>query len=263
MRRVLFVVLFAVISCRPDGHSTKPLDGLEVYVAKAIKDRQTPGLAMAVIKNGKSCSSTDSAPRELWKPDAVNEHTLFAIGSTTKAMTATLAAMLVDEKKLEWDAPVVRYPPWFQMKRPAVTPQLTISRPADAPRRPRERRPSLRIEPAHHHRRDPGGGCDSSIRRIRSAPGSSTRTSCVCAAAGAVVEAAGGKSWPDMIRTRIFEPLGMRTASPPRRSWSSGPTSPRRTPASAAASGSSRTSASIRSAAAGSSGRVSTTWPAG
>ncbi len=40
--------------------------------------------------------------RELGKPDLVDTHTLFAIGSTTKAMTAALVGMLVDEKKVAW-----------------------------------------------------------------------------------------------------------------------------------------------------------------
>jgi CubicO group peptidase (beta-lactamase class C family) len=207
MRRVLFVVLFAVISAVQTATQPKPLDGLEVYVAKAIKDWQTPGLAMAVIKNGEIVFEHGFGVRELGKPDAVNEHTLFAIGSTTKAMTATLAAMLVDEKKLEWDAPVVRYLPWFQMKDPAVTPQLTI-------------RDLLT------HRAGLGNAdylwygqhttTEEILRRVRLLdPAYPVRAGFIYqnimyAAAGAVVEAAGGKSWPDMIRTRIFEPLGMR-----------------------------------------------------
>ena len=42
-------------------------------------------------------------------------------------------------------------------------------------------------------------------------------------AAGAVVEAASGKPWAEMIRTRIFEPLGMRETIPTARTLSRQP----------------------------------------
>src|SRR5262245_44153870 len=119
MRRLIIAVLF-VASCTLDVFTQpKPLEGFDDYVAKAVKDWRTPGLAVAVIKNDEVVFERGYGVCELGKPAAVDTHTLFAIGSTTKAMTAALAAMLVDEKKLEWDAPVTRYLPWFQMKDPA------------------------------------------------------------------------------------------------------------------------------------------------
>ena len=52
--------------------------------------------------------------------------TLFGIASNTKVFTATALGLLVEEGKIEWDAPVVRYLPWFQMSDPYVTRELTI-----------------------------------------------------------------------------------------------------------------------------------------
>ena len=52
--------------------------------------------------------------------------TRFGIASNTKLFTATALAMLVEEGKVEWDAPVTRYLPWFAMYDPFVTRELTV-----------------------------------------------------------------------------------------------------------------------------------------
>ena len=52
--------------------------------------------------------------------------TMFAIGSTSKAFTATLMAMLVDSGKVAWDDPITEYLPWFQLYDPYVTREMTI-----------------------------------------------------------------------------------------------------------------------------------------
>ena len=64
--------------------------------------------------------------RKLGEPAAVDAQTLFGIASNTKVFTATALGLLVEEGKIEWDAPVVRYLPWFQMWDPYVTRELTV-----------------------------------------------------------------------------------------------------------------------------------------
>src|SRR5215471_2260901 len=206
MRRLIIAVLF-VTSCTFDVFTqAKPLDGFEDYVAKAVKDWRTPGLAVAVVKNGEVVFERGFGVRELGKADPVNEHTLFAIGSTTKAMTAALAAMLVDEKKLDWDAPVTRYLPWFQMKDPAVSREVTVR--------------DLLTHRAGLGNADylwygQHNSTEEILKRVRLIdPAYPVRSGFIYqnimyAAAGAVIEAASGRSWPNMIETRIFAPLGM------------------------------------------------------
>jgi len=183
-----------------------PLDGFDAHVASAVRDWQVPGLAIAVVKDGAVVFSKGYGVRELGKPATVDEHTLFAIGSTTKAMTAALVGMLVDDKKLAWDDPVTKHLPWFAVGDPYVTRELTV-------------RDLLT------HRGGLGNadylwyGQDTPRRdileRVRLlSPAYSLRSSFIYqnvmyAAAGAVVEAVSGKSWEEMMRTRIFEPLGM------------------------------------------------------
>src|SRR5215471_1957882 len=220
MRRLIIAVLF-VTSCTFDVFTqAKPLDGFNDYVAKAVKDWRTPGLAVAVIKNDEVVFEHGYGVRELGKPAAVDTHTLFAIGSTTKAMTATLAAMLVDEKKLEWDAPVTRYLPWFQMKDPAVSREVTV-------RDLLTHRAGLgNADYLWYGQRN---STEEILRRVRLIePAYSMRAGFIYqnimyAAAGAVVEAASGKPWATMMQTRIFDPLGMRDTIPTAAGLSSRP----------------------------------------
>jgi CubicO group peptidase (beta-lactamase class C family) len=180
---------------------------LDAYAAKAAKDWKVPGLAIAVIKDGKVVLSKGYGVRQLGRSEPVDEHTLFAIGSTTKSMTSALIGMLVDEKKLAWDDPVVQHLPSFQLKNPAVTRELTV-------------RDLLT------HRGGLGNadflwyGQENStaeiLERVRLLePAYSLRSrfiyqNVMYVAAGQVIEAVSGRPWAEMIRTRIFEPLGMQ-----------------------------------------------------
>ena len=56
--------------------------------------------------------------RRLGSPEPVDDQTLFAIGSTTKAMTAAALGMLVEEGKLAWGDPVTKHLPWFVLHDP-------------------------------------------------------------------------------------------------------------------------------------------------
>src|SRR4051794_20053414 len=206
MRRALLVVVLTVVAVWDVRSQPEALAGLDGYIAKALTDWRVPGLAVAVVKDGHDVFMRGFGVRELGKPAPVDTHTLFAIGSTTKAMTAALVAMLVDEKKVEWDAPVTTYLPWFQLKDPAVTRQLTV-------RDLLTHRAGLgNADYLWYGQRN---STDEILRRVRLIdPAYPVRAGFIYqnvmyAAAGAVIEAASGKPWAEMIRTRIFEPLGM------------------------------------------------------
>jgi CubicO group peptidase (beta-lactamase class C family) len=206
LRSVLACVLLLLLLQSGPAGQAGPLAGFDAYVAKAVQEWGTPGLAIAVVKDGQVVFSKGYGVRELGKPQPVDTHTLFAIGSTTKAMTAALAGMLVDEKKLAWDDRVVTHLPWFRLKDPYLTREITVRDllthraglgnadylwygQATPPREILER--VALLDPAY------------SLR------GSFIYQNVMYAAAGAVIEAAGGQSWEQMMRTRIFEPLGM------------------------------------------------------
>src|SRR5688572_10700092 len=108
------------------GVEQAPLAGFDESVAKAVQDWGATGLAVAVVKDGEVVFSKGYGVREIGKPARVDAQTLFAIGSTTKAMTAALVGMLVDEKKVAWDDPVTKHLPWFQLSDPYLTREITV-----------------------------------------------------------------------------------------------------------------------------------------
>jgi len=176
------------------------------YAAKAFKDWGAVGLAVAVVKDGKTIFAKGYGVRELGRPDPVDENTLFAIGSTTKAMTAAAIGMLVDEGKMGWDDPVTRYLPGFQLIDPYLTRELSI-------RDLLTHRAGLANGDVIWYRTD--NDRSEVIRRARFIPlGYSPRSSFIYqnvmyAAAGAVIEAVSGMPWEQFVGTRIFQPLGM------------------------------------------------------
>jgi len=210
MRRMLFVVLLA-LAAPAVRTQPAPLAGLNEYIAKAVDAWRIPGLAVAVVKDGRVVFAHGYGVRELGKSAPVDTHTLFAIGSTTKAMTAALVAMLVDEKKVEWDAPVTRYLPWFQLKDPAATRELMVR--------------DLLTHRAGLGNADylwygQSNSTDEILHRVRLIdPAYPVRSNFIYqnimyAAAGAVIEAASGKPWANMLKTRLLEPLGMTETIP-------------------------------------------------
>jgi CubicO group peptidase (beta-lactamase class C family) len=76
---------------------------------------QIPGLAIAVVKDGKVVVSKGYGVSELGKEDNVDENTLFIIASNSKLFTGTSMAKLDFEKKLSLNDKVTQYIPWFRL----------------------------------------------------------------------------------------------------------------------------------------------------
>lgn len=105
---------------------TLPPD-LDAYVAQGMQDWKLPGLAIAVVKDGKPILVKGYGVREAGKPEPVDENTLFAIGSATKAFTATALGMLVDRGAARWDTPVHQIDPEQKFSDPWVTKEVRLS----------------------------------------------------------------------------------------------------------------------------------------
>ncbi|NUU78640.1 serine hydrolase [Paenibacillus xylanilyticus] len=102
------------------------LDGLDEFVAEQLQLWKGVGAAVAVIHKDEVIWQKGYGYRDLDSKLEVTPHTLFAIGSSTKAFTATTAAMLVDQELLKWDTPVKTYMEDFKMFDPVATERLTI-----------------------------------------------------------------------------------------------------------------------------------------
>lgn len=211
MRRRLLLLASLLPSLLAAQTRGDPARAFDAYVAKAVRDWNAVGLAVAVVKDGQVVFARGYGVRELGKPDPVDTNTRFAIGSTTKAITAAALGMLVDEGKVRWDDPVTKYLPGFQLYDPYVTREITIR--------------DLLTHRAGLPNTDflwygPSYPTAEIIRRLRYVrPAYSFRDGFIYqnvmwATAGEVVAAASGMPWAEFVRTRIFTPLGMRGTLP-------------------------------------------------
>ena len=75
-----------------------------------------PALAVVVVKDGKICDRAAVGVRKLGDPTPVTINDQFHIGSCTKSMTATLAAMFIEENKLRWDTTIAEVFPELKGK---------------------------------------------------------------------------------------------------------------------------------------------------
>jgi CubicO group peptidase (beta-lactamase class C family) len=83
------------------------------------------GMGVAVVRDGELAMARGFGLRDLAGQLPVTGRTLFAIGSSTKAFTATLIAALVGDGLLEWDRPVREYLPRFRLRDPVATALMT------------------------------------------------------------------------------------------------------------------------------------------
>ena len=78
-------------------------------------DLHVPGVALAIVRGEEVIFARGFGVADVEKKTPVTPETRFFIGSTTKAFTATLVGMLVDEGRMQWDDPVEKYLPEFKL----------------------------------------------------------------------------------------------------------------------------------------------------
>ncbi len=187
---------------------------IDALVQRTLTTFDVPGIAVAVIKDGKVVHSKGYGVRSLKTGAPVDENTLFGIASNSKAFTTAALAILMDEGKLTWDDKVIDYIPEFRMYNGYVTEEFTI-------------------RDLITHRSGLGLGAgdlmfwpDSSnftikdiihnLRYLKPVSGFRTKydyDNLLYMVAGEVVERVSGKPWEVFVEERIMKPLGMtRTA---------------------------------------------------
>jgi CubicO group peptidase (beta-lactamase class C family) len=187
---------------------------IDQLAQKAIDGFGIPGVAIAIIKDGKVIHSKGYGVCSLQRSQKVDENTVFEIASNTKAFTAAAVGILVDEGKLSWDDKVQKYIPEFEMYDPYVSREFTI-----------------RDLLSHHSGLADGAGDlmilpDSTdfsigdiIRNMKYLkPAYSFRTrfgysNLLYTIAGEIVARRSGMSYDDFIEKRIMQPLGMNESA--------------------------------------------------
>jgi CubicO group peptidase (beta-lactamase class C family) len=186
-----------------------PPPGFDDFVHDVMERFDVPGLSVAIVKDGQVVLAKGYGQRRLGSPEPVDARTLFGIASNTKVFTATALGILVEDGLLEWDAPVVRYLPSFQMYDPWVTRNITVR--------------DLLV-----HRSGLGLGAGDLmfwppstftrpelVERLRYIPPATSFRSAYAydnvlyPVAGEVIAAVSGMSWEEFITERIFRPAGM------------------------------------------------------
>ena len=204
--QLLLVAVLAQVALAQNG----ALNGFDDYVNKAMKEWEVPGVAIAIVKGDQVVLAKGYGVRKIGEPAAVDERTLFAIGSSSKAFTAASIAMLVDDGKVKWDDPVTKYLPGFEMYDPYVTRELTV-RDLLSHRSGLQRGDFLWYGTELER--------DEILRRTRFLkPSWSLRSTfgyqnLMFLAAGQLVSRVGGKSWDEFIQQRLFTPLAMSSSS--------------------------------------------------
>lgn len=208
-----FMVFFIVFLVLPIAAPAKVnLSQLDRYFETARKEWKIPGMAVAVVKDGKVVLAKGYGVKEFSKQEKVDEKTLFAIASNTKAYTAATLAILVDEGKINWDDKVRDYLPYFKLYDPYVTEEITI-------RDLLCHRSGLKTFSGDLLWYETSYSTVEVIKRARYLkPAFGFRSgfgysNIMFMAAGKVVAAVTGKPWKDFIKERIFEPLGMETSN--------------------------------------------------
>src|SRR4030095_16410089 len=98
----------------PADAQSKPLQGLDDFITRALKDWSTPGLTLAIVQHDSVVLAKGYGVRQLGLPERVDENTLFSVGSCSKAFTSATIAGLVADGRLGWEDRVVDHLPWFR-----------------------------------------------------------------------------------------------------------------------------------------------------
>lgn len=186
---------------------------IDAYAQQVMKDWNQPGMAIAIVAGGKTVFAKGYGVRKIGANDKVDENTLFAIASNSKAFTTAALSILIDEGKIGgWDDKVSKYLPEFRLYAPYVTEDLTI-----------------RDLVSHRVGLDTFSGDllwyettytnDEILRRVRYLkPVRGFRAgfgyqNLMFIAAGKIIEKVSGKSWGELVKERILNPLGMTRAT--------------------------------------------------
>jgi CubicO group peptidase (beta-lactamase class C family) len=187
----------------------EPAPDLDPYVNQVRHEFNVPGIAVAIVKDGRVVFERGFGTRNVSSGESVDAHTLFCIASNTKSFTATAMEILADQGKLQMSDRVIDHLPWFQMADPYVTREMRI-----------------RDLLAHrsglgHHAGDllfvPGSTYTTRqvVERLRFLPlktgfrDSFAYENIMFAVATLVIEQASGQSYAAFIRQHIFQPLRM------------------------------------------------------
>src|SRR6185437_11411343 len=220
MKPVLAIALavLCLVAAAVHAASPPPKD-VSSLLAPIIQKYDIPGMAAAVMRDGELVALGVAGVRARGKPERIAAADRFHIGSDTKAMTAMLCGILVDEGKLKWDQTLGEtFPELKKSMNPqyqAVTLEQLLTHRGGAPG---ELEKDELWGKLWQHKGTPTSARRLLLRGVTSkppeaAPGTKfIYSNAGYSIAGQMAEKVTGKSWEDLVREKIFRPLGMTTA---------------------------------------------------
>lgn len=209
--KISLVIVFFInfLSAQIDKKFEAKLDSI---ITKTMEVFKVPGVAVAIVKDSMVIYNKGFGEKKAGSGEKVNNETLFGIASNTKAFTAAVLAILVDEGKIKWDDKVTRYIPEFQMSDPYVTAEMTI-----------------RDLLTHRSGLSTGMGdllawpetefskkeIIDKLKYMKPSFGFRTRfgySNILYMVAGEIVKSVTGKEWNEFIVEKIFTPLDMKSS---------------------------------------------------
>jgi len=214
----IVVAVICVFAVTVDA-AVPPAKDVSALLDPVIRKHNVPGMAAAVVQDGEVVAAGVAGVRTRGKPDKIAIGDRFHIGSDTKAITAMLCGILVDEGKLKWGQTLGET---FSELRKSMHPQYQ----------------GVTLEQLLHHRGGAPGalekdplwiklwqykGTPTGARRMlvegvtskapEAAPGTKyIYSNAGYSIAGYMADKVTGKSWEDLVREKIFRRLGMTTA---------------------------------------------------
>ncbi len=191
--------------------SNNSYDAIEAYIERQMHRFNIPGVSLAIIEGEKTVHYRGFG-RARPGGEVPTPQTPFFIGSLTKSITALAVMQLVEAGKLELDAPVQRYLPWFRVADPQASAQITV-------RHLLNHTSGLSIVQGQMILAEMDDSPDATERQLRALSRlelshpvgtkfqyNNTNYNLL----GLIIEAAIGESYSDYIQQHIFDPLDMR-----------------------------------------------------
>ena len=110
----------------PDGQIERAVGQLDALAQAMLEKSGIPGLAVAVVRDGKTVYAKGFGLRRIGERQPVDADTVFQIASLSKSVGATVVAHQVGAGVVKWDTPLVTYLPWFELNDPWITKHVTI-----------------------------------------------------------------------------------------------------------------------------------------
>lgn len=195
----------------PAAAARKALAGFDRWVDSALAAWQVVGASVGIIVDGEVVYAKGHGLRDLEKKLPVTTQTIFPIGSSSKAFTTFALGALVDQGKLDWDAPVANHLPGFGMYDPAATAQLSA-------RDLVTHRSGLPRHDLVWYNNNASSRDEIVSRLPYLQPNKGLRetfqyNNLMYLTAGVLAGKLNGTTWEDAVRTLVFQPLGMSSSN--------------------------------------------------